>query len=83
MSGPPGSGKTLLARTLPSILPALSREEALDVTKIYSVGGLLPSSSPLIGQRPFRAPHYTTSNAGLLDSMWTRSVSASLRAGVS
>ena len=66
MSGPPGSGKTLLARTLPSILPALSPEEALDVTKIYSVSGLLPPSSPLIGQRPFRAPHYTTSNAGLV-----------------
>ncbi len=66
MSGPPGSGKTLLARTLPSILPALSREEALDVTKIYSVSGLLPPSSPLIGQRPFRSPHYTTSNAGLV-----------------
>lgn len=83
MSGPPGSGKTLLARTLPSILPALSPEEALDVTKIYSVSGLLPPSSPLIGQRPFRSPHYTTSNAGLLDSMWTRSVSATLSAGVS
>ena len=66
MSGPPGSGKTLLARTLPSILPVLSHEEALDVTKIYSVSGLLPSSSPLIGHRPFRAPHYTTSNAGLV-----------------
>ena len=65
-SGPPGSGKTLLARTLPSILPALTHDEALDVTKIYSVGGLLPSSSPLIRQRPFRAPHYTISNAGLV-----------------
>ena len=66
MSGPPGSGKTLLARALPSVLPPLTREEALDVTKIYSVGGLLPSSSPLIGERPFRAPHHTISNAGLV-----------------
>ena len=65
-SGPPGSGKTLLARTLPSILPALTQQEALDVTKIYSVSGLLPSSSPLITERPFRAPHYTISNAGLV-----------------
>ena len=66
MSGPPGSGKTLLARSLPSILPALTGPEALDVTKIYSVSGLLPSSSPLIHERPFRAPHYTISNAGLV-----------------
>ncbi|MDA0770979.1 MAG: YifB family Mg chelatase-like AAA ATPase [Chloroflexi bacterium] len=66
MSGPPGSGKTLLARALPSVLPRLTRNEALDVTKIYSVGGLLPNSSPLISQRPFRAPHYTISNAGLV-----------------
>ena len=65
-SGPPGSGKTLLARTLPSILPALTRQEALDVTKIYSVSGLLPSASPLIMERPFRSPHYTISNAGLV-----------------
>jgi magnesium chelatase family protein len=65
-NGPPGSGKTLLARTLPSILPALTRQEALDVTKIYSVSGLLPPSSPLITRRPFRAPHYTISNAGLV-----------------
>ena len=66
MSGPPGSGKTLLARGLPSILPRLTRREALDVTKIYSVSGLLPSSSPLIADRPFRAPHYTISSAGLI-----------------
>ena len=57
MSGPPGSGKTLLARGLPSILPRLTRREALDVTKIYSVSGLLPSSSPLIADRPGASLH--------------------------
>ena len=66
MMGPPGSGKTLLARSLPSILPPLTNQEALDVTKIYSVSGLLPPSSPLITERPFRAPHFTISNAGLV-----------------
>ena len=66
MSGPPGSGKTLLARTLPSIMPRMTPQEALDVTKVYSVGGLLPSDKPLILQRPFRSPHYTISNAGLV-----------------
>lgn len=66
MAGPPGSGKTLLARALPSILPRLTPDEALEVTKIYSVSGLLPSDSPLIGQRPFRAPHHTISHAGLV-----------------
>lgn len=66
MMGPPGSGKTLLARSLPSILPPMVSSEALEVTKIYSVSGLLPSSTPLIRQRPFRAPHYTISNAGLI-----------------
>ena len=66
MSGPPGSGKTLLARALPSVPPALNQQESLDVTKIYSVSGLLPPSSPLISERPFRSPHYTISNAGLV-----------------
>ena len=65
-SGPPGSGKTLLARALPGILPHLTPNEALEVTKIYSVSGNLPPDSPLIAQRPFRAPHYTISNAGLV-----------------
>ena len=66
MSGPPGSGKTLLARSVPSILPRMIIEEALDVTKIYSVSGMLPSDMPLVLQRPFRAPHHTISHAGLV-----------------
>ncbi len=66
MCGPPGSGKTMLARSLPSILPVLSFEEALQVTKIYSVCGLLPKDIPIITQRPFRSPHYTISHAGLV-----------------
>ncbi len=66
MVGPPGAGKTLLARALPSILPDMQGEEALEVTKIYSVRGMLPSDRPLINQRPFRAPHHSISNAGLV-----------------
>ncbi|MBL7125155.1 MAG: YifB family Mg chelatase-like AAA ATPase [Dehalococcoidales bacterium] len=66
MMGPPGSGKTLLARSLPSILPPMATEEALEVTKIYSVSGLLSSDTPMLRQRPFRSPHYTISNAGLV-----------------
>ena len=66
MSGPPGAGKTLLARALPSILPRMAPEEALEVTKIYSVAGFLPSETPLVNQRPFRAPHHTISHAGLV-----------------
>ena len=67
MSGPPGAGKTLLARALPTILPQMSIEEALEVTKIYSVRGLLPPGTPLIIQRPFRSPHHTISHAGLVE----------------
>ncbi len=66
MAGPPGSGKTLLARSVPSILPRMSIEEALEVTQIYSVCGLLPSDRPLLRQRSFRAPHHTISQAGLV-----------------
>jgi len=73
MSGPPGSGKTLLARTLPTIIPKMTTAEALEVTKIYSVSGLLPSDTPLITQRPFRSPHYTISHAGLVGGgRWPR-----------
>ena len=65
-NGPPGSGKTMLARSLPTILPKMTAEEALDATKVYSISGALPSDCPLISERPFRAPHYTISNAGLV-----------------
>ena len=65
-NGPPGSGKTLLARCLPSILPRMAAQEALEVTKIYSVKGALQADNPLVLQRPFRSPHYTISNAGLV-----------------
>jgi magnesium chelatase family protein len=66
MAGSPGSGKTLLARALPGILPEMSIEESLDVTRIYSVADQLPAGTPLIKHRPFRAPHHTISNAGLV-----------------
>jgi len=66
MVGPPGSGKTLLARSMPAILPRLTLEEALDVTRIYSVADALPPGQPLIRHRPFRAPHHTISYAGLV-----------------
>ena len=66
MLGPPGSGKTLLARAMPTILPKMASDEALEVTKIYSIAAMLPPSTPLIRQRPFRAPHHTISHAGLV-----------------
>jgi magnesium chelatase family protein len=66
MCGPPGSGKTMLARSLPSILPLLTMDEAIEVTKIYSVSGLLPQHTPIVVERPFRSPHYTISHAGLV-----------------
>jgi len=66
MIGPPGAGKTLLARAMPSILPRMTIDEALDVTRIYSVADLLPSDVPLIRNRPFRSPHHTISHAGLV-----------------
>ncbi len=66
MSGPPGAGKTLLARAVPSILPSMTFDESLIVTKIYSVAGMLPPEMPLIRHRPFRAPHHTISYAGLV-----------------
>lgn len=66
MVGSPGAGKTLLARALPGILPVMSIEESLDVTRIYSVADQLPAGTPLIRHRPFRSPHHTISHAGLV-----------------
>lgn len=66
MIGPPGSGKTMLARRLPSILPPMTIAEALETTKIYSVAGLLQAGSALVTTRPFRAPHHSLSNAALV-----------------
>lgn len=64
--GPPGSGKSMLSKRLPSILPDMTWEEALEVSAIYSVMGLLPSEKPMATRRPFRSPHHTVSNAGLV-----------------
>jgi magnesium chelatase family protein len=79
MTGPPGSGKTLLARALPAILPRMSIDEALDVTRIYSVADQLPPEIPLIRARPFRSPHHTISHAGLVGGgNWPRPGEVSL-----
>ena len=66
MIGPPGSGKTMLAKRLPTILPELTFEEAIQTTKIHSIAGLLPVNSPIIATRPFRSPHHTISDAALV-----------------
>ena len=66
MTGPPGTGKTLLAKAISGILPPLNPEEILEVTKIYSVNGLLSEKNPLVYQRPFRSPHHTASEAALI-----------------
>jgi len=66
MMGPPGSGKTMLAKRIPTILPRMSFEEALETTKIHSVAGLLGHDNPLVVNRPFRSPHHTISDAGLI-----------------
>ncbi|MFX5476717.1 ATP-binding protein, partial [Acinetobacter baumannii] len=64
--GPPGAGKTMLAKRLPTILPPLSLAEALETTKIHSVSGRLPANSSLINKRPFRSPHHTISDVALV-----------------
>ena len=66
MIGPPGTGKTMLAQRIPSILPKLTKQEALEVTKIYSVAGLISEEAPIVYKRPFRAPHHTISDVGLV-----------------
>lgn len=66
MVGPPGAGKTMLAKRVPSILPRLTAEESIETTRIYSAMGKLPASRPLMVRRPYRAPHHTISNAGLV-----------------
>jgi len=66
LSGPPGSGKTLLSKAFVSILPPLTKDEAIELTKIYSVSGLLDSSNPVISKRPFRSPHHSASAVGII-----------------
>jgi magnesium chelatase family protein len=66
MTGPPGAGKTLLSRTIPTILPVMDREEVLEVSQLYSIAGSLNSEQPLILHRPFRAPHHTASSISLI-----------------
>ena len=66
MTGPPGTGKSMLAKRLPTIMPAMSEQEAIEVTKIHSISGLLDTKKAFLTTRPFRAPHHTISDAGLL-----------------
>lgn len=66
LTGPPGTGKTMLARRIPSILPAMNLEECLDITKIHSVAGLIKEDKPLVISRPFRSPHHSSTVAGIL-----------------
>ncbi|TEB05407.1 Competence protein ComM [Pelotomaculum schinkii] len=66
MLGSPGSGKTMLARSLPGILPDLTFQESLDVTKIHSLAGLLPAGRPLLTKRPFRSPHHSASTVSII-----------------
>jgi magnesium chelatase family protein len=66
MIGPPGSGKTMLAKRIPSILPPISFDESIETTKIFSVSGMLPKDQALVVRRPFRSPHHTISDAGLI-----------------
>ena len=66
--GPPGTGKTMLGRRLPSILPPLEPRETLEVMRIHSVAGVLPPERPLITRRPFRAPHHSASTAAIVGS---------------
>jgi magnesium chelatase family protein len=66
LAGPPGTGKTMLARRLPGVLPELTIEQALEVTRIHSVAGLLPAGRPLVDRPPFRAPHHTASTAAIV-----------------
>ena len=64
--GPPGAGKTMLAKRIPTILPPMSLEEAIETTRIHSVAGVLEDSRGLVGTRPYRSPHHTISDAGLI-----------------
>jgi magnesium chelatase family protein len=66
MSGPPGSGKTMLAQALKTILPHLSIEESIEISKIYSISGLLSEDMPLVTERPFRSVHHTASSASII-----------------